>query len=107
MRESEMRQRIESLLRRRVLAPTLGLGLALVGCGGGGSEYSAPIPHHLDAGDVSHDASGPSRDAPVYSAVLPLDAAVVDAPATNEALPADAGNERAAALDAPLTVDQG
>jgi hypothetical protein len=104
MREWEMRQRIERIFKRRVpgiLAPTLGLGLAIVGFGCGGTEYGAQYPHgsspRLDAGDVILDAAGPRQDVPIYSAPIPLDAAPVDAPA---------GNELDASPDGAPTLDQ-
>jgi hypothetical protein len=60
MRETEMRQRIEGFLKRRMqsmLAPALGLGMAVTGCQKESVTpvYSAPVP----------DASlGPTQDAP-------------------------------------------
>jgi hypothetical protein len=78
MRESEMRQRIEGFLKRRMqgmLAPALGLGLALGGCGG--TEYMAQFPLE-DAGGGHHDGVGLSHDTPVYSAPLTSDVAAAD-----------------------------
>jgi hypothetical protein len=76
MRELEMRQRIERLLKRPMqgmLAPALGLALALGGCEFGGSEYMAQFPR---TNGGSHDASGSTSDVPIYSAPIPLDGAV-------------------------------
>ena len=82
MRESEMRQRIDGFLKRRMqgmLAPALGMGLALGGCGKTTATpiYSAPNPD----GDIGHtgDAVGSHGDVPVYSAPVPPDAALADA----------------------------
>jgi hypothetical protein len=61
MRESEMRQRIEGFLKRRMqgmLAPALGLGLAVAGCGESVSVYMGQLPS--DAADVTHDTPGSS-----------------------------------------------
>jgi hypothetical protein len=98
MRESDMRQRIEGLLRRRmkgVLAPTLGLGLAIIGCGCGGTEYGAQFPHPWDGGLPS----------------VRLDADVEDAPAGDETSPADTDNGLDTAqdteLDSALVADRG
>lgn len=110
MRESEMRQRIEGLLRRRmqgVLAPALGLGLALVGCGCGGTEYGAQFPHHVDADDVTHDAAA-SWDTPIYDAPLPADAPPAEIPPSNDTLPpgVDGVLDSEAVSDAPVDVAQ-
>lgn len=77
MRESEMRQRIEGFLKRRMqgmLAPALGLGLAVTGCGRTTSTpvYSAPNPD----GPIGHveDATGIA----LYSAPIVPDAYVAD-----------------------------
>jgi hypothetical protein len=114
MRELEMRQRIERLLRRPLhgmLAPALGLGLALGGCELGGSEYMAQFPR-TDGG--SHDTSGSTSDIPVYSAPIPLDGAVdsgqVDAPLATDAEKDAAGDaaissEARPALDTSAVVD--
>jgi hypothetical protein len=69
MRESEMRQRAESLIRRGMqgmISPSLALSLALAGCGG--SDYMAQIPRH-DSG-VFHDG-GSISDTPLYAAPIP------------------------------------
>jgi len=98
MRESEMRQRVDGFLKRRMkamLAPALGLGLAVAGCGDwGGSEYMAQFPRGNDGSIVTHDGAGPT---PVYSA--PVDSQTVDtgmdsagnAAASSEAQPSDPG----------------
>jgi hypothetical protein len=69
MREFEMRQRAESLIRRGMhgmISPGLALSLALAGCGG--SDYMAQMPRH-DAGPF-HDGGGLS-DTPLYAAPIP------------------------------------
>jgi hypothetical protein len=82
MRESEMRQRIDVFLKRRMqgmLAPALGLGLAVAGCGKtiATPVYSAPLPDgHV--GSIE-DAAGLTHDTPVYSAPIFLDAYTADA----------------------------
>ena len=79
MRESEMRQRIEGFLKRRMqgmLAPALGLGLALGGCGG--AEYMAQFPRGEDGGGENRDGVGLSHDTPVYSAPVVPDLAAAD-----------------------------
>ena len=82
MRESEMRQRIEGFLKRRMqgmLAPALGLGLAIAGCEKTTVTpvYSAP----LSDGHVGpiEDAAGLTHDTPVYSAPIIPDAYTADA----------------------------
>ncbi len=79
MREAEMRRRIEGFLERRMrgmLAPALGLGLAMAGCGDwGGSEYMAQFPR--DGAGGAHDVGAPS-DVPVYSAPVSSDGPMAD-----------------------------
>jgi hypothetical protein len=56
MREIEMRQRLGGLLKRRMqgmLAPALGLGMAVGGCGG---LYGAQFPRGTDASGAAPDA---------------------------------------------------
>jgi hypothetical protein len=81
MREIEMRQRIEGFLKRRMqgmLAPALGLGLAVAGCTRTSATpvYSAPNPD----GPIGHveDATGGKPEA-VYSAPFVPDAYTADA----------------------------
>lgn len=82
MRESEMRQRVEGFLKRRMqgmLAPVLGLGLAIAGCEKTTATptYSAPLPDgHV--GSIE-DAAGLTHDTPVYSAPIIPDAYTADA----------------------------
>jgi hypothetical protein len=81
MREAEMRRRIDGFLKRRMrgmLAPALGLGLAVVGCGKTTSTpiYSAPNPDG-PLGPVA-DATGLSYET-LYSAPIAPDASVADA----------------------------
>ena len=90
MRESEMRQRIEGFLKRRMqgmLAPALGVGLAVAGCG---KTTSTPIDSapNLDghAGPIE-DAAGLTHDTPVYSAPIAPDGSTADAFATQETPP--------------------
>jgi hypothetical protein len=109
MREREMRERIEGLLRRRmqgVQAPILGLGLAIIGCGCGGTEYGAQFPHDWGGDGAFYDAAGLGSDVPIYSAPEPLDAAVVDAAASDETSPADVDRDLASALDGAVDVAQ-
>ena len=71
MREIEMRQRIEGFLKRRMqlmLAPVLGLGMAVTGCQTGVSLYMGPMP---DA-NPSHTA-GASDSAPSFGDAAPAD----------------------------------
>ena len=102
MRESEMRQRIEGFLKRRMqgmLAPALGLGLALGGCGG--TEYMAQFPRSEDGGGGNHDGVGLSHDTPIYSAPVTPDLAAADTFTGKDTLPlADDG-----ALDLAMTRD--
>ena len=91
MSESEIRQRIETVLRRRLqamLAPALsvGLGLAAASCQLGGSEYGAQFP------------SGPEA---AYGAPFPRDSAIVDTPRSADSVP-----DFASAVDAPVDVAQ-
>ena len=72
------------------------------GCQFGGSEYGAQFPIDAQRGE----SAGMGRDSPIYSAPLPVDAAVIDAPANSEASPPDAENDLVTALDAPLDVAQ-
>lgn len=70
MRESEMRRRAESLIRRGMqgmISPSFALSLALAGCGG--SDYMAQMPRH--DGGVRHDGGGAVSDTPIYSAPIP------------------------------------
>jgi hypothetical protein len=90
MREFEMRQRIEGFLKRRMqgmLAPALGLGLAVSGCTKEVAipVYSAPLPDG-HAGPIE-DAAGLTHDTPVYSAPVPPDGATADAFAAKDTLP--------------------
>jgi hypothetical protein len=90
MREFEMRQRIEGFLRRRMqgmLAPALGLGLAVAGCTKEVAipVYSAPLPDG-QIGPIE-DAAGLTHDTPVYSAPVPPDGATADAFAAKDTLP--------------------
>jgi len=80
MRESEMRQRIQGFLKRRMqgmLAPALGLGLAVAGCEKMTATpvYSAPNPD-APIGHVE-DAPGGKPEA-VYSAPFVPDANMAD-----------------------------
>jgi len=113
MREWEMRRRIERALTQRmrgVLAPTLGLGMAIVGFGCGGTEYGAQHPYYspqrLDAGDSTQDGAGPGQDVPLYPTPTPRDAATVDAPASLDTPSVDTADELDTSLDAEQTVDQ-
>ena len=81
MREAEMRRRIDGFLKRRMqamLAPALGLGLAVAGCGKTTSTpiYSAPNPDG-QIGPIG-DAAGLAHDTPVYSAPMAPDASTAD-----------------------------
>jgi hypothetical protein len=87
MRESEMRQRIEGFLKRRMqgmLAPALGLGLAAAGCVESAAVYSAPNPD-APIGHVE-DAPGGSPEA-VYSAPFARDAYPADTFVAKDSLP--------------------
>jgi hypothetical protein len=71
MREFEMRQWVDSLIKRGVqgmLTPSLALTLSLAGCGG--SDYMAQFPRH-DALGMAHEGVGATADSPVDSALLP------------------------------------
>jgi hypothetical protein len=71
MREFEMRQWADSLIKRGVqgmLTPGLALTLSLASCGG--SDYMAQFPRH-DASRTSHDGVGATADTPVDLAVFP------------------------------------
>jgi hypothetical protein len=90
MREAEMRRRIDGFLKRRMqgmLAPALGLGLAVAGCGKTTSTpiYSAPNPDG-QIGPIG-DAAGLTHDTPVYSAPIVPDAHVADAFVARDTLP--------------------
>lgn len=70
MRESEMRRRAESLIRRGMqgmISPSFALSLALAGCGG--SDYMAQMPR--PDGGVRHDGGAAISDTPIYSAPIP------------------------------------
>jgi hypothetical protein len=87
MRESEIRQRIETVLRRRLqamLAPALsvGLGLSTASCSFGGSGYGAQFP-------------GPPDGA--YGAQFPRDSAIVDKPMRTDNAP-----DVASVVDVPV-----
>ena len=94
MRESEMRQRIEGFLKRRMqgmLAPALGLGLAVAGCGKSTvtPAYSAPNPdgHAVpieDAVGLTHDTAGATGDSSVDSVPTAPDSSPGDAVAVNK-----------------------
>jgi hypothetical protein len=103
MRESEIRQRIETVLRRRLqamLAPALSLGMAAASCGGGGSEYGAQIPRGVDADDGIFDvASDIPPGEPTYGAAFPRDGATVDAPMSVNGM-----LDTAVVVDAPVDV---
>ena len=70
-----------------MLAPALGLGLAVAGCTKTVATpiYSAPLPD----GHVGHieDAAGLTHDTPVYSAPLLPDGATADAFAAKDTMP--------------------
>jgi hypothetical protein len=109
MRESEMRQRVEGFLKRQMqgmLAPALGLGLAVAGCGKTTATpvYSAP---NLDA-PIGHveDAPGGKPEA-VYSAPFFPDANTADAFAGKDTSPTgqDSGPDLATAKDTNLPAD--
>jgi hypothetical protein len=108
MREAEMRRRIDGFLKRRMqgmLAPALGLGLAVAGCGKTTSTpiYSAPNPDG-QIGPIE-DAAGLTHDTPVYSAPVP-DAHMADAKDTN--VPEDVfAPEDALLVDGALVPDAG
>jgi hypothetical protein len=110
MREIEMRQRIEGFLRRRMkgmLAPALGLGLALAGCTKEVAipVYSAPLPDG-QIGPIE-DAAGLTHDTPVYSAPVPPDGATADAFAAKDTLPTgtDSAPDLATVADAIVPAD--
>jgi hypothetical protein len=86
MRESEMRSRVAGFLRRRILAPTFGLGLVFGGCGETSSEYGTIIP--AEYRDAASDAFRAYDANPAG-----LDAAV-DQPSIDAALAADARPDR-------------
>jgi hypothetical protein len=110
MRESEMRQRIEGFLKRRMqgmLAPALGLGLAVAGCGKTTATpvYSAPLPDgHV--GPIE-DAAGLTHDTPIYSAPIVPDAYTADAFVGKDTSPTgpDSGPDLAAAKDVNVPAD--
>jgi hypothetical protein len=90
MREAEMRRRIDGFLKRRMqgmLAPALGLGLAVAGCGKTTSTpiYSAPNPDG-QIGPIG-DAAGLTHDTPVYSAPIVPDAYMADAFVARDTVP--------------------
>ncbi|HEX7499236.1 MAG TPA: hypothetical protein VF524_02930 [Polyangia bacterium] len=117
MREAEMRRRIDGFLKRRMqgmLAPALGLGLAVAGCGKTTSTpiYSAPNPDG-QIGPIG-DAAGLTHDVPVYSAPIVPDALMGDAFVTMDTLPTgtDApdlatASETGSIVDAIPAVDAG
>lgn len=99
MREFEMRRRIEGFLKRRMqgmLAPALGLGLAVTGCGESSAVYSSPAP--------KEDAAGLSSGIPIYSAPVAPDAYVADAFVGEDTLPP--GSD-ASLVDLTLVPDAG
>src|ERR1035441_8499987 len=121
MREAEMRRRIDGFLKRRMqgmLAPALGLGLAVAGCGKTTSTpiYSAPNPDG-QIGPIG-DAAGLTHDTPVYSAPIVPDAHMADAFVDRDTLPTgtdapdlatgkDSASGTGAIVDAIPAVDAG
>jgi hypothetical protein len=106
MREIEMRQRIEGFLRRRMkgmLAPALGLGLAVAGCTKEVAipVYSAPLPDG-QIGPIE-DAAGLTHDTPVYSAPVPPDGAT----ALGSDAKKDTSGEAGTGVDTGAGVDVG
>lgn len=111
MREAEMRRRIDGFLKRRMhgmLAPALGLGLAVAGCGKTTSTpiYSAPNPDGQigpigDAASLTHDVPAAPDLASVADAatdlgkadLIPMDEA--ETPDTNRDAASEAGSSDA------------
>jgi hypothetical protein len=83
MREFEMRRRIEGFLKRRMqgmLAPALGLGLAVTGCGESSARLFIACPKRGRGRLVL-------RHVPIYSAPVAPDAYVADAFVGEDTLP--------------------
>jgi hypothetical protein len=115
MREHEMRERIERLIRRAAVPAGVGISMALAGCGGevvGSTAKSDPTPPVQPRTDAAADPAPPMMDASVvpvpdnsmYMAPMPLYMAVMPdsgmkPPPVVDASAADAGTNDANTLD--------